>query len=288
MDSATDACSVSAVTVEGGRGRLLAEREESGERLRAAQLLLPMASAVLEEAGAEQEDICAVVVGTGPGTFTGVRIAVATARALALALGVPVFGVSSLAAVAASAAAHVEDAAPGALLVPFVDARRGQVFAAFFRYEKALAMPGGDPRSVWRKIGPVQALDAGVLLERSVDVAAGNRVLLAGPTVLLQEKVGGGDGHSVLRLGVAAVDLVRGQEQLCARSRDEVSAEKGSSGEDLLGSLLLGFLRVAQRRGPQTATPAPGLPGSPEGVRPIYVRPPDADLHIRKMRDPFA
>jgi len=31
-----------------------------------------------------------------------------------------------------------------------------------------------------------------------------------------------------------------------------------------------------------------GEPGSPEGVRPIYVRSPDADVHITKMRDPWA
>ena len=28
--------------------------------------------------------------------------------------------------------------------------------------------------------------------------------------------------------------------------------------------------------------------GSPEAVKPIYVRSPDADIHITKMRDPWA
>jgi hypothetical protein len=27
--------------------------------------------------------------------------------------------------------------------------------------------------------------------------------------------------------------------------------------------------------------------GTPESVKPIYVRPPDADIHITKMRDPW-
>jgi hypothetical protein len=31
-----------------------------------------------------------------------------------------------------------------------------------------------------------------------------------------------------------------------------------------------------------------GEPGSPEAVKPIYVRSPDADIHITKMRDPWA
>jgi hypothetical protein len=34
--------------------------------------------------------------------------------------------------------------------------------------------------------------------------------------------------------------------------------------------------------------PAAGVPGTPEAVRPIYVRAPDADIHITKMKDPWA
>jgi hypothetical protein len=56
--------------------------------------------------------------------------------------------------------------------------------------------------------------------------------------------------------------------------------------------LVLGQERLAE---PEAAGPAdagsfrtPGEPGSPEAVVPIYVRAPDADLHIKKMRDPWA
>ena len=32
----------------------------------------------------------------------------------------------------------------------------------------------------------------------------------------------------------------------------------------------------------------PGAVGTPESVKPVYVRSPDADVHITKMRDPWA
>jgi hypothetical protein len=56
--------------------------------------------------------------------------------------------------------------------------------------------------------------------------------------------------------------------------------------------LVLGQDRLAD---PEAALPAdagsfrtPGETGSPEAVVPIYVRAPDADLHIKRMRDPWA
>jgi len=95
---------------------------------------------MLEECGRGPEHVGAVVVGKGPGTFTGVRVTVATARALGLALAVPVAGLSTLASLVAgagdvargvassSAGAARSSTAEAALIVPVIDARRGQVF----------------------------------------------------------------------------------------------------------------------------------------------------------------
>jgi tRNA threonylcarbamoyladenosine biosynthesis protein TsaB len=89
-----------------------------GERTSSAIRILEDADELLREAELDQADIDAVAVGTGPGSFTGLRIGLAVARGLAFALGVPVAGVSTLAALAAGA--------PGA--VPVVDARRREIF----------------------------------------------------------------------------------------------------------------------------------------------------------------
>jgi tRNA threonylcarbamoyladenosine biosynthesis protein TsaB len=105
-------------------GALLGER-----RSRAARVLAD-ADALVRAAWASPSELDALVVGTGPGSFTGVRIGLATARGLALALGIPVAGVSTLAALAAGA--------PGA--VPVIDARRGEVFTVAAR-EPACVRP---------------------------------------------------------------------------------------------------------------------------------------------------
>lgn len=59
------------------------------------------------------------------------RIAAATARGLAAALEVPLYAVSSLAATAAAAGVR------GAAVCALFDARRGEVYAACYRFDEA-------------------------------------------------------------------------------------------------------------------------------------------------------
>ncbi len=66
----------------------------------ANQVLVSRAEDILAEAGIEASDLSFLVVGRGPGSFTGVRIGVATAKGMSCGLGIPVYGVSTLDAVA--------------------------------------------------------------------------------------------------------------------------------------------------------------------------------------------
>jgi tRNA threonylcarbamoyladenosine biosynthesis protein TsaB len=98
---------------------LVRSGEVLGERASRAIGVLADADELLRAAGLRPAQLDGLVVGTGPGSFTGVRIGLAYARGLALSTGVPVAGVSTLAALA--------EGAPGAL--PVLDARRREVFA---------------------------------------------------------------------------------------------------------------------------------------------------------------
>lgn len=99
---------------------------ESSTRVRAthSEELLSVLHEVLRRANLPLSRIDALAVGIGPGSFTGVRIGMATARGLQIATGLPLYGVSSLDALASSAWA-----ARG-LVVSAIDARRGEVFAS--------------------------------------------------------------------------------------------------------------------------------------------------------------
>ena len=75
-------------------------------------------------------DIDRIVVAQGPGSYTGIRIAVTTAKVLADTLNVELVGVSSLEVVA-----HNVLPTTPAIIVPFFDARRGNVFAGAYQWE---------------------------------------------------------------------------------------------------------------------------------------------------------
>jgi tRNA threonylcarbamoyladenosine biosynthesis protein TsaB len=95
-----------------------------------SSLLPRLVETMLGRAGARLGDLGAVVVGLGPGSFTGLRISLATAKGLCYAAQLPLIGGSSLQAMALAAAPEVPE---GTLLVPCLDARKGEVYCGFYR-----------------------------------------------------------------------------------------------------------------------------------------------------------
>ena len=65
-----------------------------------AETLIARIDETLGAGGLCLDDVDLVVYGRGPGTFTGLRLGLATAKGITLGRGVPLVGVSSLAALA--------------------------------------------------------------------------------------------------------------------------------------------------------------------------------------------
>ena len=101
-----------------------------------AEVLMPMVRDVLGEAGLRFKDLEAIAVTVGPGSFTGTRVGIAAARGLALAGRLPVFGTTSLAAIAAEArmqqATEDQPIPQDAIVDVCIDARRGQIYRQIF------------------------------------------------------------------------------------------------------------------------------------------------------------
>ncbi|HUT55263.1 MAG TPA: tRNA (adenosine(37)-N6)-threonylcarbamoyltransferase complex dimerization subunit type 1 TsaB [bacterium] len=124
LDTST---SVASVAVMQGAEVLAEVHLETGRRR--GEIMARAAADLLENLGLKPEALDAYAIGLGPGSFTGLRGSLAFVKGLAIANPRPVAGVSSLHALALAAAPF-----PGAI-VPVVDARKGEVFAAVFKRE---------------------------------------------------------------------------------------------------------------------------------------------------------
>jgi tRNA threonylcarbamoyladenosine biosynthesis protein TsaB len=83
----------------------------------------------LSAAGVTLDTIELLAVVAGPGSFTGLRVGIASMQGLAFARGLKIVAVSALEAIARQAHRGL---APSRTIAPWVDAHRGEVFAALY------------------------------------------------------------------------------------------------------------------------------------------------------------
>jgi tRNA threonylcarbamoyladenosine biosynthesis protein TsaB len=197
----------------------------------------------LDDAGLAKSAIDLIAVAAGPGAFTGLRIGLATAQGLALTLDRPVVGVSALDALAWTV---VVTADKSAFVAPWMDAQRGDVFAALYRVDD------GRPTSdeAWT---PWTVVD---------------RALTARPQAILESwKTIIGEGDALFVGDAAAGDETSiaevGKGRWRTRTPDDLAPAVASIG-----------LRLA--RG--------GRAGKPHLLTPIYARRPDAELERERRR----
>lgn len=123
LETCTTACSVALWD-----GKTMHEALIESERSHSQQLL-PMVEKLLAQANLTMSDIDAIACTRGPGAFTGLRIGVGAAKGLAFGQDLPIYAVSSLAALAAG----VITAEPEVQRVyALLDARMSELYAAEF------------------------------------------------------------------------------------------------------------------------------------------------------------
>ncbi len=150
LDTTTRAGSVALVE----DGRVIDERAGDASRSHAERLPAEII-ALADTHRVAWSDVDLYAVASGPGSFTGLRIGIATAQGLAFVHRRRIVGIPALDALAHAAA---DDLDAGTLIAAWMDARRGDVFAAAYRVAPAepfaagrlLAVDGptvGDPLS---------------------------------------------------------------------------------------------------------------------------------------------
>jgi tRNA threonylcarbamoyladenosine biosynthesis protein TsaB len=185
-----------------GRAGVVLGEVVVGEAARHSEVLLPAVEFLLSSARLSTRDLEGIVVGAGPGSFTGVRLAAALARGMTRALSVPLSAWSSLAAAAAWAAR-----ADGTPVCALFDARRGEVYAACYRFpglarcETVLAPTTGRVEEIVERVsghGPVWTGDGALRYADRLPWAPALPAPLQGPrasALLWLESIGAGSGR---------------------------------------------------------------------------------------------
>lgn len=220
---------------------VLAERSTDLREGGAASVLAEI-DEVLRAASVAVGEVELFAAASGPGSFTGLRAGIATLKALSVTLGRPALGVPTLHAIAYAAR-------PARLLAALVPAGRGEVFAQFLSVEA-----DGEAR----ELSTPAHLSPARLFERAAEFGGG--VKWAG---------GGAHKHS---------ELIR--EAAGARGLDFVELSE-SGGEAAEGAWALAPPVRSLAREVALVARARLLRGVPAGaheLRPLYVRPSDAEL----------
>ncbi|MBO5244741.1 MAG: tRNA (adenosine(37)-N6)-threonylcarbamoyltransferase complex dimerization subunit type 1 TsaB [Selenomonadales bacterium] len=130
IDTSTRVSSVALVEA----GRVIAELNQD-TRLTHSERLMPQIKQLLDMAEKKSRELSAIAVSIGPGSFTGLRIGMATAKTMAYALGIPIIGVPTLDALAWNCPLD------GFCIVPMLDAQKGNVYTAQYRFEDGKLVP---------------------------------------------------------------------------------------------------------------------------------------------------
>jgi tRNA threonylcarbamoyladenosine biosynthesis protein TsaB len=219
--------------------------EEPIDTSRQLALQLPGALRdILDLSATALEEIDAFAVATGPGSFTGLRIGIATMQGLAFGLGKPLVGISGLTALRAVAS----PAFLGSRIATWVDAWRGDVYAALFEDGRQIGEPiVAKPADLLNALAPRPV----------VPCTASESAMFANDITFI------GDGAETYR------DLILSRLGHAARIADPAAPR--------LAAVIAMLATIEYKNGHRPP---------PHAIRPIYVRRSDAELARGRTLNP--
>jgi tRNA threonylcarbamoyladenosine biosynthesis protein TsaB len=125
IETATTNCSVAIAH----NSKTIAVKEDYNGSYSHAEKLHVYIQEILEENNLKLSNLDAVAISKGPGSYTGLRIGVSAAKGLCFSLDIPLISVPTLTALAN----QVEQQG---IVIPMLDARRMEVYAAVFNLAK--------------------------------------------------------------------------------------------------------------------------------------------------------
>ncbi|KAB2892017.1 MAG: tRNA (adenosine(37)-N6)-threonylcarbamoyltransferase complex dimerization subunit type 1 TsaB [Desulfobulbaceae bacterium] len=161
IDTATPCCSVAVTRGCRHGGSVLGSLTLCGT-VTHSRLLLNRIEHLLSETTVTWDRLDGIAVSIGPGSFTGLRIGMATVKGLAMATGKPLVGVSTLACLASTCSCLK-------LICTVLDARKKEVYAAFFRADD--------------QDGPIQVTETSVVSPEQLAAGIGEPVYMIGDAV---------------------------------------------------------------------------------------------------------
>ncbi|MDA9344812.1 tRNA (adenosine(37)-N6)-threonylcarbamoyltransferase complex dimerization subunit type 1 TsaB [Flavobacteriales bacterium] len=111
---------------------LLSEKSLLSDKYSHSETLTLFIEEVMSDVKLKLSDLSAIAVSKGPGSYTGLRIGVSTAKGLSYSLSIPLISVPTLKSMAYS---RSQINSNFDLYCPMIDARRMEVFSAFYNVE---------------------------------------------------------------------------------------------------------------------------------------------------------
>ncbi len=135
IETSTDVCSVA---LSNQQEILFKKADYNG--MNHAALLNCFIQEALETTQTDKKALKAVSVSSGPGSYTGLRIGVSTAKGLCYGLDIPLIAISTLEILALPVIKQIGNEGEN-LFCPMIDARRMEVYDAFYRADLSTYRP---------------------------------------------------------------------------------------------------------------------------------------------------